>query len=454
MKRLARRSILVSLFGLAGLIAGCERPPIDPMQQGYRGTGMVEMTNPRIAAALQAANQIPEDTPATPPSGPLAKDVFKNVKVLTDLDVGAFTRLMVSITSWVAPEQGCAYCHGSGDLASDALYTKVVARRMLEMTRHVNSDWKNHVAGTGVTCFTCHRGQPQPANIWYTQSMEPASSFAGNRYGQNAPAKSVGLTSLPNDPFQPYLAQSGAVRVVAEQALPEGKGATIQHTEWTYGLMMHFSQALGVNCTFCHNSRSFKEWSQSSPPRATAWYGIRMVRDLNANYLEPLKTAFPPERLGTEGDAPKLNCATCHQGANKPLLGVSMLASHPELAGAMPAPAAAAPAPAPAAPTGTLARVLFEAGKKDLDADAMKQIGSAAQALKDNTGLKVDLSGFADKTGNAAKNLELAKQRAFAVRDALKTAGVADDRINLKKPEFVVGGMSADARRVEINAVN
>jgi photosynthetic reaction center cytochrome c subunit len=41
---------------------------------------------------------------------------------------------------------------------------------------------------------------------------------------------------------------------------------------------------------------------------------------------------YPAERLGEMGDAPKANCATCHQGAYKPLYGVSMLAEHPELA--------------------------------------------------------------------------------------------------------------------------
>ena len=49
------------------------------------------------------------------------------------------------------------------------------------------------------------------------------------------------------------------------------------------------------------------------------------------------------------------------------------------------------------------------------------------------------------------KNAELAKQRAFAVRDALKAAGVAEDKIELKKPEQLTGsGDAAQARRVEV----
>jgi outer membrane protein OmpA-like peptidoglycan-associated protein len=103
--------------------------------------------------------------------------------------------------------------------------------------------------------------------------------------------------------------------------------------------------------------------------------------------------------------------------------------------------------------TGALpARVHFESGKVALSSEDQKVIATVAQAMKQSTGLKVDISGFADKTGNAEQNLELAKQRAMAVRDALKGAGVSDDRINLKKPEQVIlgAGQDAEGRRVEI----
>ena len=38
---------------------------------------------------------------------------------------------------------------------------------MLQMMQHINATWKTHVAETGVTCYTCHRGKPVPANIWF-----------------------------------------------------------------------------------------------------------------------------------------------------------------------------------------------------------------------------------------------------------------------------------------------
>jgi photosynthetic reaction center cytochrome c subunit len=273
--------------------------------------------------------------------------VYQNVQVLKDVDAGEFIRLMTEITEWVSPQQGCAYCHKEGeDLASDSLYTKVVARRMIEMTRHINANWKHHVADTGVTCYACHRGQPVPSYVWFTNPGPPAAEgLVGNRAGQNMPAPQVGRTSLPFDPFTPFLSEGADVRVVSTTALREADRHSIKQTEWTYGLMMHISQALGVNCTFCHNSRSFFAWDQSTPQRATAWYGIRMVRDLNANYLEGLRSQFPNARLGPLGDVPKINCATCHQGVYKPLFGASLLMDFPELRGPVTPAATEAPAP-------------------------------------------------------------------------------------------------------------
>ena len=73
---------------------------------------------------------------------------------------------------------------------------------------------------------------------------------------------------------------------------------------------------------------------------------------------------------------------------------------------------------------------------------------------KASAGTKVQISGFHDSTGNLAQNQELAKQRAFSVRDALKAGGIAEDRIELKKPEVTQGGPeNAEARRVEVRTM-
>ena len=320
-------------LGLAlGLLAGCERPPVDTVQSGYRGTGMAQVYNPRLHAEQAAGNVAPEPLPAASPDGPKAAEVYQNVKVLGHLSVGEFNRTMVAMTNWVAPKQGCVYCHNPQNFADDSLYTKVVGRRMLVMTQTVNSDWQSHVGQTGVTCFTCHRGEPVPKEVWFKPlAPERANSFAGDRAGQNAPAANLGLSSLPGDPFTPFLLDALPIRVAGVQALPAGNLQSTKQAEWTFSLMMHMSKSLGVNCSQCHNTRAFGEWGESTPARLTAWHGIRLARELNLEFMVPLTSSFPANRLGASGDVAKVNCATCHQGAHKPLYGAEMAKHHPEL---------------------------------------------------------------------------------------------------------------------------
>lgn len=91
----------------------------------------------------------------------------------------------------------------------------------------------------------------------------------------------------------------------------------------------------------------------------------------------------------------------------------------------------------------------FASGKADLAAGASQAMADLVKGAQ--AGRKLVISGFHDATGDATKNAELARQRALAVRDALKAAGVAEGQIELKKPEQVKGsGSDAEARRVEI----
>ena len=354
--RLSLRAAQIAVAGLAlALLAGCERPPVTAVQSGYRGTGMEQVNNPRTDRITVALNQAPASAEAASPDGPKASQVYQNVKVLGHLSVAEFSRHMVAITAWVSPQEGCAYCHNVQNFADDGKYTKVVARRMVQMTQHLNADWTPHVGATGVTCYTCHRGNPVPKQVWYAPADRKyaENSVMGDLAGQNIGAPSVGLSSLPNDPFTPYLLQDKQIRVNGDQALKftgtQANRSSTKQAEHTYGLMIHMSTSLGVNCTYCHNTRAFQSWAEATPQRVTAWHGIRMTRDLNVAYMEPLTATFPPNRLGVKGDVAKVNCSTCHQGVNKPLLGAAMAKNHPELLAPYQSPAEAAPAGAAAA---------------------------------------------------------------------------------------------------------
>jgi photosynthetic reaction center cytochrome c subunit len=366
---------------------------------------------------------------------------------------------MVAITQWVAPEQGCTYCHGA-NLADDSLYTKVVARRMIEMNRHLNVDWAKHVGSTGVTCYTCHRGKPVPANVNFA-AVVPKNNRAGPGLGydagQNKADPSIALASLPYDPFTPYLKGEEPIRVQTTTALPTDSRTSIKQAEFTYSLMNHMSTSLGVNCTFCHNTQSFQSWNGPAQ-RVTAYHGIRMARDLNNAYLEPLTKTFPANRLGPAGDVAKVNCATCHQGANKPLGGLAMAKNWPGLmttAAAAPVVVpAAATAPAVAVSAESLKAIMyFPVNSPVLKGDEATKLDKLIAAMNVQQETVATISGYHSAAGKLAANQQLAKQRAFTIRDALLAGGVSDKRIKLDKPqqtEANIKGEDPFARRVEV----
>ena len=82
----------------------------------------------------------------------------KNLKVLKPADIGPMMGAMRG-----ALGQKCEFCHVEGDFASDEKREKLTARQMIEMVNDVNAkfpDGKVHVS-----CYTCHRGQTEPAMV-------------------------------------------------------------------------------------------------------------------------------------------------------------------------------------------------------------------------------------------------------------------------------------------------
>ena len=120
------------------------------------------------------------------------------------------------------------------------------------------------------------------------------------------------------------------------------------------------------------------------------------------------------------------------------------------------APLVAAPA-ATAPPIGGDASVLvksgvvkfwFASGNVDLPSGALAALGDSVAAAQ--AGKRRVICGFHDATGDAAFNAELAKRRAFAVRDTLVGVGVVSSSIELKESEQTTGSHSdAEARRAE-----
>ncbi len=112
---------------------------------------------------------------------------------------------------------------------------------------------------------------------------------------------------------------------------------------------------------------------------------------------------------------------------------------------AMTATSGAMPVAAP------MAKLYFEVGKAELPADALTQLTPLITAARDSSAARWVVSGFHDASGDAVANAELAKQRAFAVRELLVTAGVSSQAIELSKPAVTMGGTDPrEARRVDV----
>jgi outer membrane protein OmpA-like peptidoglycan-associated protein len=130
---------------------------------------------------------------------------------------------------------------------------------------------------------------------------------------------------------------------------------------------------------------------------------------------------------------------------------------------AAPAEAAAAPAAAPAATAaapsadgasvkvdGGVVKFYFASGKADLAAGGLQALADVLAGIK--AGKKVGISGFVDPSGNAQQNAELAKKRAFAVKDLLLANGVTEEQIVMVRPNDIKAGATtaAEGRRVEV----
>lgn len=335
--------------------------PVRSVQVSLAGPSMIQFAP--TPQQLTATNAIPVSLPAMPQTGPDAGNVYQNIQVLKDVKATEFIRLMASITDWVSPKEGCGFCHESNNFASDAKPQKLVARVMLRMTRHINAAWQNHVGGAGgVTCYTCHRGQPVPSDVYYPSPPHPQPQFIAKQDDWNEDAATV-RRFFPRDSWADFLVGDTPALTQSYTALPTGEVTAPIVTKRVYEFMIQLSDGLGVNCGFCHNSRAFFDWKQSTPYRWTAEYGIQMARDLNRYFLIPAGKLIPLERItpgaprepmvpardqGPQAGNALVVCGTCHHGNPLPLNGVNMVRDFPELLGPNDTAGVASPMPAAA----------------------------------------------------------------------------------------------------------
>jgi outer membrane protein OmpA-like peptidoglycan-associated protein len=123
-----------------------------------------------------------------------------------------------------------------------------------------------------------------------------------------------------------------------------------------------------------------------------------------------------------------------------------------------PPPVAEAPPPPPPAPKKIVLRgVHFDFDKAKIRPDAEPILDEAADILKQNPSVAVEVNGYCDAIGTVPYNLKLSQRRSAAVVNYLEGKGIPGDRLEphgYGKTDFVATNKTADGRaqnrRVEL----
>jgi hypothetical protein len=127
-------------------------PPPGPAPSGPPPAYAAE--NEKYINALQASIKGKEDLPA--------KEVFKNIKTLTDVPATRLLRTMGAFSRSLGVS--CTHCHVADQWDSEDKEEKQVTRDMMAMTRAINDDYIMKIKALekdkpNVGCMLCHRGK-------------------------------------------------------------------------------------------------------------------------------------------------------------------------------------------------------------------------------------------------------------------------------------------------------
>jgi photosynthetic reaction center cytochrome c subunit len=97
----------------------------------------------------------------TPSADKKSSEVYKNVQMLKDVPSDQLVPSMKFISSSLGVH--CEYCHVENAFDKDDKKPKQTARKMMQMMFAINTN--NFDGHQEVTCYSCHRGSPQPLAI-------------------------------------------------------------------------------------------------------------------------------------------------------------------------------------------------------------------------------------------------------------------------------------------------
>jgi photosynthetic reaction center cytochrome c subunit len=116
-----------------------------------------------VSGAMRAQSSAPSHgTSTSAPAGEKkAEEQFKNIQVLKGVPADQIIPTMQFIAASLGVE--CQFCHVQGAFEKDDKKTKQTARKMMEMMFAINAD--NFDRHREVTCYSCHRGSPNPVSM-------------------------------------------------------------------------------------------------------------------------------------------------------------------------------------------------------------------------------------------------------------------------------------------------
>ena len=119
--------------------------------------------------AIGGAKTQSSATPAANAAGTKkAEEQFKNIQALKGIPADQLIPAMQFISTSLGVE--CQFCHVEGAFEKDDKKPKQTARTMIEMMFAINKD--NFEGHREVTCYSCHRGSPDPIAIPLVMAAE------------------------------------------------------------------------------------------------------------------------------------------------------------------------------------------------------------------------------------------------------------------------------------------
>lgn len=227
-----------------------------------------------------------------------AEQVYKNIQALKGTPAGDLIQSMHLICAALGVD--CEFCHEEQDRAADTKQPKQMARKMILMMNVINQT--NFGAKRTVTCYTCHRGSPEPANVPILPLAEPQEEA------------NVALPSV-DQILAKYLEALGgeeAIRkitsrvITGTQDIPTGLGgavpvpAAIERDQKAPNLVVNFYHT--PTYTIADGFDGTTAWSQDLRGRVTQAAKIDQLRvERDADFYLPLNLKKVYTRMEVHG---------------------------------------------------------------------------------------------------------------------------------------------------------